>query len=317
MPAYALRRVLLAVPTLLGVGLAAFVLAHLAPGDPARQQFERLNPGVPPSSEDIAELRRDLALDRPLPVQFGVWLGRAASGDLGTSYGSGRPVSDELSGRLPATLELTAAAALVALLIALPAGVFAAVRHNRPADHVLRVVSLAGASLPGFWLALLLVATFSVRLSWFPASGRTGWGSLVLPTVALAFGPAAVLARITRSTLLEALGRDHLRTARAKGLSGAVVLTRHALRNALLPVVTAFGTVLGHLLAGAVVVETIFVWPGVGRLSLDAILERDYPLIQGFVLYAGAAFVAVNLLVDLSYGFIDPRVRLGARERAR
>lgn len=317
MPAYILRRILVAIPTLVGMAFSAFLLAHLAPGDPARRHFERLNPGVRPSSQEVAEVRRDLALDRPLPVQFGRWAGKAVTGDLGTSYGSGRPVSDELRAHLPATLELTAAAALLALLLALPAGVLAAARHNRLSDHVLRIASLAGASMPGFWLALLLVAAFSVRLPWLPASGRSGWTSLVLPTLALAAAPTAVLARITRSTMLDALGLGHVLTARAMGISSTGLLVRHALRNASLPVVTAFGTTLGHLLGGAVIIESIFVWPGIGRLALDAIMARDYPLIQGFALYSGAAFVAVNLLVDLSYGLLDPRVRLGARDRAR
>lgn len=312
MGAYALRRVLLVVPTLFGVSLAAFLLSHLAPGDPARQLLERQSQGVRPTGAEIAAVRHELGLDRPLAGQYLTWARGAVTGDLGISYGSLRPVRQELLASLPATLELTLAAAVLVLSIGVPVGALAAARHKRPSDHALRVVSLAGASMPSFWLALLLILLFSVHLSLLPAGGRGGLSSVVLPAVALALGPAAVLTRFTRASVLETLGDDHVRTARAKGLRQIAVVAHHALRNSLIPIVTAFGNTLGHLVAGAVVVETIFVWPGIGRLAIDAILERDYPLIQGVVLYAGAAFVVINLLVDLSYAVIDPRVRVGA-----
>lgn len=310
MTAYVLRRVLLVVPTLLGVSLLAFALANLTPGDPAEALLRRTT-DQPPTPEAVAETRRDLGLDRPLAVQYVSWLGNAMTGDLGISYDTRRPVTAEILDRVPRTLELAGPAALAALVVAVVLGVVSAVNRNRWPDHVLRVVSVAGASMPSFWLALLLIMLFSLKLSLLPVAGReAGARSLVLPVLTLALAPTAVLARFTRSAMLETLGDDYVRTARAKGVAGWRVVGRHALRNACIPLVTAFGTSLGHLVSGAVIVETIFLWPGVGRLAVDAILQRDYPMIQGFTLYAGVAFVAVNLVVDLSYGAFDPRVRL-------
>ena len=310
MTAYLLRRILLVVPTLLGVSLLAFALANLTPGDPAEELLRRTT-DHPPTPEAVAETRHELGLDRPLAVQYVSWVGDAATGDLGISYGSRRPVKDEILHRVPRTLELAVPAALVALMLALVLGVVSAVNRNRWPDHVVRVVSVAGASMPSFWLALLLIVLFSLRLSLLPVAGReAGIRSLVLPVLTLALAPTAVLARFTRSAMLETLGDDYVRTARAKGLAGWRVVGRHALRNACIPVATAFGTSLGHLVSGAVIVETIFLWPGIGKLAVDAILQRDYPMIQGFTLYAGVAFVAINLVVDLSYGAFDPRIRL-------
>lgn len=310
MRAYVVRRLLVAVPTLAGMSFASFALAHLAPGDPARDYGEIVL-GQPPTTAQLAEFRHELRLDRPFAVQYLSWLGGALRGDLGTSFTSRQPVSEELARRVPATFALTAAAALVVVLAGVPAGLVAALRHRKPVDHVLRAVSLAGASLPSFWLGLLLIVAFSVHFDVFPASGRGGLDNLVLPTIALAVGPAAFLSRFTRSAVLEVLGQDHLLTARAKGLRPMLVFGRHALRTALVPVLTVFGLLLGHLLAGAVVVEKVFVWPGVGTLMLDAVERRNYPVIQGVVLFAGTSFVVVNLLVDLCYGLIDPRARLG------
>lgn len=314
MRAYALRRLAQMAPTLVGISLLAFALAALAPGDAA---FEFLSRSLDrhPTPQEVAEVRRELGLDRPLAVQYVTWLGRAARGDLGVSYSTRRPVADEIRRRIPYTMELALPAALLALAIAVPAGTLSAVRRNRPTDHVVRVLSLAGASMPSFWLALLLIILFAVKLSLVPAAGRQGPASGLLPSFALALTPAAVLARFTRSMMLETLGEEYVRTARAKGLGELAVVGRHALRNGLIPVVTAFGTSLGHLLAGAVVIESIFVWPGIGKLGLDAILERDYPMIQAFVLYAGLGFLLINLLVDLSYALVDPRVRLGSLHR--
>jgi len=310
MRAYLLRRVLLAVPTLLGVSLLAFALANLAPGDPAEELLRR-STGYQPTPEEIASAREDLGLDRPIAVQYASWLADAARGDLGTSYGTRRPVTDEIVERIPRTLELAVPAALAALVLALALGMVSAVHRNRWPDQVVRVISVAGASMPSFWLALLLIVLFSLKLSVLPVAGReAGVRSLVLPVVALTLPPMAVLARFTRSAMLETLGEEYVRTARAKGLAGWRVVARHAFRNACIPIVTAFGTSLGHLVSGAVIIETIFLWPGVGKLAVDAILQRDYPMIQGFTLYAGLAFVLLNLLVDLSYGALDPRIRL-------
>jgi len=308
--AYVLRRLLLVIPTLFAITLAAFALAHLAPGDPAREYLHRLAPDRPPTADQVARVRHRLMLDRPLVVQYAAWIGHAARGDLGDSYSTRRPVADDLAQRIPATLVLVLPACLLALAIAVPAGALAAVHHDRAADHALRVASLAGACMPDFWLALVLIVVFGVKLSLVPVAGRSGLSSMILPVVTLAVAPAAVLARFTRAAMLRSLGEDYVRSARAKGLPERVVVYRHALRNALIPVVTVFGVVIGGLVAGDVVVETVFAWPGVGRLALDAIMTRDYPMIAGFVLYAGATFAAVNLVIDLSYAVIDPRVRL-------
>jgi len=309
---YALRRVVLMVPTLLGLSFIAFGLANLAPGDPAQQYLTRVL-NQPASQEEIERVREELGLDRPLAVQYVDWLGDALRGDLGVSYATRRPVTTEIAHRVPYTLQLAIPAALLALVIAIPAGVVSALYRGRLPDHVMRVASLAGASLPSFWLALLLILFFAVHLSLVPVAGREGLDSYLLPTLTLALGPAAVLARFTRSTMLEALGDDYVRTARAKGLTARLVVARHALRNALIPVATDFGTRLSHLVAGAVIVETIFVWPGLGKLTLDAVTERDFPMIQGVVLFGGLTVALINLVVDLSYTLIDARVRVGTK----
>lgn len=307
MTAYALRRVLLVFPTLLGISLLSFALVNLTPGDPA-EEFLRRTLDQQPTPSQIREARTELGLDRPLPVQFVSWVGKALQGDLGVSYSTRRSVAAELLNRMRFTLQLTVPAALLALVVATSSGVLSAVHHNRLLDQVLRVGSLAGASMPSFWLALLLILLFSIRLSMLPVAGRGGLGSFVLPVVTLAVGPAAVLARFTRSTMLEALSADHVTTAKAKGVTRWSTVLRHGLRNSLIPLVTAFGMSLGFLLSGAAVIETIFVWPGIGKLAVDAILQRDVPIIQGFVLYTGAMFAVINLVVDLSYGLLDPRV---------
>ncbi|HEX2274149.1 MAG TPA: nickel ABC transporter permease [Acidimicrobiales bacterium] len=307
--AYVVRRLLLVIPTLLGVSFLAFALANLAPGDPAEQYLRRVLDRVP-TPEEITEARHDLGLDRPLVVQFARWTLDAAQGELGTSYASRRPVADEVVERARYSLELAVPAGLLALLVALPVGTICALYRSRPTDQLVRVTALAGASMPSFWLGLLLILLFAVHLSLVPVAGRGGPGSFVLPVVTLALEPAALLSRFTRSTMLETLGEDYIRTARAKGLSRRLVVERHALRNALIPVITYFGTRLGHLVTSAVIVETIFVWPGIGKLTVDAIATRDFPMLQGVVVFAGLTFAIVNLLVDLSYAAIDPRIRL-------
>ena len=307
---YVLRRCLLIVPTLLGVSFLGFALVNLAPGDPAEQFIRRVT-DRPPTAAEIREVRKDLGLDRPITAQFVGWMGDAARGDLGISYSTRQPVSTELRRRIPKTMELAVPAALLALALALPVGSWSAVRRGRPADQIVRVGAMAGASMPNFWLALLLILFFSVHLSLLPVAGRGGLNTFVLPILTLALEPAAVLARFTRSTMLEALGEDYIRTARAKGVSHRMVVTRHALRNAMIPVITYFGSRLGHLITGAVVVESIFVWPGIGRLTVDAVAQRDYPMVQGVVVFAGAAFTVINLLVDISYRLVDPRIGLG------
>lgn len=309
MNGYLLRRLALLIPTLLGISLLAFAVANLAPGD-AAEEFLRRTLDHAPTPAEVAAARVELGLDRPLAVQYAAWTADAFRGDLGVSYSTRAPVLDELTRRIPYTLELAVPAALLALLLAVPLATISALYRNRWPDQIVRVVSLAGASMPGFWLALLLIVVFAVRLSAVPVAGRHGLTSIILPVVALTLAPAAVLSRFLRSALLEILGEDYVRTGRAKGVRGRRVLTHHAMRNAAIPLLTVFALSFGHLLAGAVVVETIFVWPGVGSLIVDAITERDYPMIQAFVLYTGVAFVLLNLTVDLAYTAIDPRVRL-------
>lgn len=304
---YVLRRVVLVIPTLVGISFLAFAFANLAPGDPAEQLLRRTS-DRPPTSAEVAEKRGELGLDRSLVAQYVTWAGRAVQGDLGTSYATRRPVVSELRHRIPFTLQLTVLAALLALVIAVPLGIVSALYRNRFVDQLARLVSLAGASVPSFWLGLSLIVLFAVRLSLVPVAGRGGLQSYILPVITLAVSPAATLSRFTRSTMLEVLDDDYMRTARAKGLSAWRAVVGHGLRNAMVPMLTAFSISVGHLLAGTVIVETIFVWPGVGKMALDAIQQRDYPMIQGFILYAGATFAAINLLVDLAYGVIDPRI---------
>lgn len=311
MTVYILRRLLLVIPTLLGISLLVFVLARLAPGDPALELLRRTI-DRPPTAAEYAAAREELGLDGPVPLQYLAWAGRALRGDLGISYSTRRPVTAELSRRIPPTLQIALPAAVLALAVATVLGTISAVQRNRWMDQVVRAGSLAGASMPSFWLAYLLILLFSVRLSLLPVAGRDQATSIILPVMTLMASPTATLTRFIRSSMLQTLGEDYVRTARAKGLRGRRVLGAHVLRNSLIPVITAFGTSLGHLLAGAVVIESIFAWPGLGKLALDAILQRDYPIIQAFVLYSGLTFVAINLIVDLSYAIIDPRIRLGA-----
>lgn len=307
MRAYALRRLLLVVPTLIGVSLLTFLLVQLAPGDPA----ERYASGIlarPATLAEIEQAREELGLNDPLPVRYVTWVGDLLQGDLGRSFSSRELVSTEVKRRVPFTIQLAIPAALLALVIAIPAGIICAVKRNRFVDQVVRIASLAGASIPSFWLALILIIIFAVRLHLVPVAGRGDWRNFLLPVFALALPPAATLTRFIRSSVLEALSSDYVTTARAKGVRELLVVGRHALRNSLVTVVTAFGNSLGHMLAGAAVIETIFVWPGVGKLLVDSIGQRDYPMIQAFILYIGVVFVIVNLIVDLCYAWIDPRI---------
>ena len=309
---YLLRRLATLVPVLLVVSVVVFSLIHLTPGDPVAIMLrEASDPAT------AAALRTALGLDRPLPIQYLTWLGRAARGELGRSIRTNQPVTQAILERLPVTLTLAAAATLLALVVALPAGIVSAVRRNSLADVAGTVAALSGVSLPNFWLAILLIFVFSVTLGWLPPLGwvspvRDPWGglrSLVLPAVTLGTAMTAVVMRMTRSSLLEVLQLDFVRTARAKGLREGRVLLRHALRNALIPVVTVVGLQAGALLGGAIITETIFALPGVGRLLVDAIFQRDFPLVQGVVLFLALNFLLVNLVVDLAYAVLDPRIR--------
>jgi len=298
------RRLLLLVPTVLGAVTLVFFLVHLIPGDPVELML-----GETASRADLTQLRADLGLDRPLGEQYAHFLAGCARGDLGRSFFYRRPVLAVIGGALPATMLLAAAALAVALLIALPAGVVAAVRRDRPVDRLAMLGSLIGVSMPNFWLGPMLIILFSFRLGWLPVSGKEGVASLVLPAVTLGTALAAILARMTRASMLDVLGEDYLRTARAKGVRERAVVLRHGLRNALLPVVTIVGLQFGALLSGAVVTENVFAWPGIGTLLVQAITARDYPLVQGCVLVIALCYVAVNFLTDSLYAVIDPRVR--------
>jgi ABC-type dipeptide/oligopeptide/nickel transport system permease component len=287
-----------------GVSLVAFALVHLS-GDPVRLM---VSTDAPP--EQVETVRHALGFDRPLPEQFARWFARAVQGDLGISLRSNRPVGRLIAERFPATLELTVAALVIAVGIAVPAGIVSAVRRGTAIDRLAMIGSVAGQALPIFWLALLLIAFFGVRLRWFPVYGHGTWAHLVLPAVSLSTIVLGRLARLVRSSMLEVLGQDYVRTARAKGLGETRVLALHALKNASIPIVTVLGLQFAQLLGGAVVTETIFAWPGIGRLVVEAIFNRDFPIVQGVVLVVSLAFVIVNLLVDVVYVLIDPRIRV-------
>jgi ABC-type dipeptide/oligopeptide/nickel transport system permease component len=301
---YALRRVALAVPVLAGVATLVFSLLHLVPGDPAQAML-----GESASGSDVADLRARLGLNASLSKQYGRYIAGLVHGDLGTSFRYGTPVAREIGQRLSNTVRLAVAAMVVATLAALPLGMLGALFRGRVIDQVAMTVSLAGISMPNFWLGPLLAIVFAVKLGWLPVSGSGSPGSLVLPAVTLGAALAAILARMTRATLLEELGELYVVAARARGLSDARVIIGHALRNSLIPVVTIMGLQLGSVLTGTIITETIFAWPGVGRLLVQAIGFRDYPLVQGCVLLIAATYVVVNLVVDLLYGWLDPRIR--------
>lgn len=304
---WAARRVLATLPVLLGVTIVTFILTYLLPGDPARAMA-----GERYREEDLQRIRKELGLDRPLPAQYATYMARILRGDFGTSYATGRPVAEEIAERFPRTVLLAFAALTFAVVVGIPLGVFAARHAGGFLDRASTVISLLGVSLPVFWSAMLFLSLFAIRLRWFPPSGYIdiSWAALVLPAVTLGTRSAAVLTRMTRASLLDVLGQDYLRTARAKGVGEGGLLFRHGLRNALIPVVTWIGIDLGSYLSGSVLTESIFAWPGVGQYALQAILRRDFPAIQATVLFLSVVFVAMNLLVDLAYGFLDPRIRL-------
>jgi peptide/nickel transport system permease protein len=301
---YAARRLAGAVPVLLAVALLVFLMLHLVPGDPAR-----VVGGMDATDEQVREIRRELRLDDSLIVQFARFLSGAARGDLGKSYVTGEPVAVEVARRLGATIELAVASLVLTVLVGMAIGIVSARRPGSVMDTAGMASALVAVSIPTFWLGLLLQIVFSLWLGWLPSAGRTGPLSLVLPAVTLSAFSVAIVARMTRSSLLEVLGQDFVRTAEAKGLSPASVLLRHALWNALVPIVTILGLRFGYLLGGAVVTETVFAWPGLGRFIVASIKARDFPSIQGGILVMAACFVLVNLLVDLLYGWLDPRMR--------
>jgi peptide/nickel transport system permease protein len=304
---YLARRLLAVIPVLFGVTLAVFSMLFLVPGDPVKMMLAEFVT----TPAQIEQMRAQLHLDEPILKQYGRFVGNAVRGDLGTSIRSRRAVSTEIGENVGSTAQLALASMAVAIAIGVPLGLMAALLRNSWFDAGSMIVALLGVSMPSFWLGLLLIFTFSLHLGWFPATGGGDLWHLVLPSVTLGMIASAIIARLTRSSMLEVLGQDYVRTARAKGLAWWGVVVRHALKNALIPVITIFGLQFGNLLAGAVIVETVFSRPGLGRLIVGGILAKDFPLVQGTVLFVATAYVMINVLVDLTYAFVDPRIRFG------
>lgn len=312
MGAYLLRRTLQALGVLLGVSVLVFAIIHLVPGDPVRLAL-----GTRFDQETYDALRSRAGLDQPLLQQYVTWLGGVVQGDFGVSFRSGQTVLSMVTERLPATLSLAGAAVVVALLIALPLGVLSAIRQGSRTDTIATAISQFGISVPDFWMGILLILLFSLTLGWLPASGYVGitedplgWATrLILPGVTVGVVSGAVLTRFVRSSVLESLGEDFVRTAQSKGLSERRIIREHVLPNALVPVITVTGLQLAYLLSGVVVVEAVFAWPGLGQLALDAVQDRDYPVLQGAVMLFAGFFLLVNLLVDLLYAVVDPRIQ--------
>lgn len=301
---YISRRILFLLPVLLGVSFIVFSLLYITPGDPARMVL-----GDQATEEAVQEFRNKEGLDDPFLVQYGRYVYKAIQGDIGRSYMTRRPVSDEILSAFPATIKLAALSMLIAILLGIPFGIISAIRQYSLFDSVTMIFAMVGLSMPVFWLGILLILFFSVQLRWLPSSGFDSLAAMILPSITLAAQSVAIVTRMTRSSMLEVVRQDYIRTARAKGQKESVVIWRHALGNALIPVVTVVGLQFGHLLGGAVLTESIFSIPGVGRLMVEAIKMRDYPLVQGGVLYIAIAFSLVNLLVDLVYAWVDPRIK--------
>lgn len=301
---YALRRVLISIPSIFGVILIVFLMVRLAPGDPAL-----LLAGEFADEATIELIRERFGLNRPTHEQFGIFIVNLAQGDLGRSTRTNREVTADLRQFFPNTLELALGAIVIAFAIGIPAGIIAALRQNTWADLLVMFGALIGVSMPVFWFGLLAILYFSVQLGWFPVAGKGTLGHLVLPAFSLGIGSMAIIARMTRSAMLEVLSQDYIRTARAKGVVWNRVVLKHAFRNAMVPVVTVGGLQFGTLMAGAVLTETVFTWPGIGRLLVDSILARDYPVVQGAVLLIATSFIVINIVVDTLYGLIDPRIR--------
>jgi ABC-type dipeptide/oligopeptide/nickel transport system permease component len=304
MAAFLVRRLLLTLPVIWIVVTLVFALIHLVPGDPIAQM---LGDGAPP--QEVQRLRKELGLDRPILEQYTTYIFGLVKGDLGVSFRNQQPVARSIAQRFPATIQLTIAAILVSLLVSIPMGVAGAVNRGRLTDKAIGVFSLFGVSLPNFALGPLLILLFSIALGLLPVSGRGTLAHLILPSVTMGMGLAAITTRMVRSSMLEEIQQDYVRTARAKGLPERTVLFRHALRNGLLPVVTILGLQAGVLLSGAIITETIFAWPGLGRLTVQAINARDYPLLQGCILTISLSYILINLLTDLVYSVVDPRIR--------
>jgi peptide/nickel transport system permease protein len=303
---YILRRLLLTIPVLIGVSIAVFSMMHLIPGDPALALL-RGQPEV--TDADIQRVRDQMGLNDPLPVQYIKWASRAVQGDFGNSVQTRRPVLFDIKVQAPSTIKLALTAMVLAVVMGSVLGTVSALRKNTWVDSLAMVTALFGVSMPTFWFGLILMYIFALRLGWLPAVGNTGFKSLILPAVALGMDFSAVTARLVRANLIEVMVSDYVKTARAKGLSERIVVMRHALRNAIIPSITIIGVQFGTLLAGAVVIETVFARQGIGRLLLSSIIGKDFPTVQAIVMLAAIVYLVINLLVDLSYAFLDPRIR--------
>ncbi len=301
---YVIKRIIALIPVILGVTLVVFLIMQLAPGDPARMIL-----GEMATPEEVAQLRTEMGLDQPVLVRYINYMLDFCRGDLGDSYFKHRPVLDEILDRFPYTVRLAAVAAVLTVVMSIPIGILAAVKQNTIFDNASLVVTLFGISMPVFWLGLLLIILFSLKLGWFPTGGAEGWRSYVLPAFCLAFSNMSTVARTTRSSMLETIRQDYVRTAAAKGVPHRTVIARHAFRNALIPTITVIGIQMSQLLGGSVVVETVFAWPGVGRLMIDSINSRDTPMVLGCIILLTIVFSVLNLLIDLCYGFVDPRIK--------
>lgn len=301
---FIVKRLIAMVPVLIGVTLLVFIIMSFAPGDPARMIL-----GEGASSEDVAALRLEMGLDDPVIVQYVRYLGSLMHGDLGTSYKTKTSVAMEIFSRFPNTVELAVVSVAITVILAIPLGIIAAVKQNSLFDTISMIIALIGISMPVFWLGLLLILFFSLQLGWLPASGADGLRSLILPALTLGLIHMALIARVMRSSMLEVIRQDYIRTARAKGLANRVVIVRHALNNAMLPTMTMIGILIGQLLGGSVVTETVFAWPGVGRYMVQSIGFRDMPAVLGCIIVFAVVFSLVNLIIDILYGFIDPRIK--------
>ncbi|MCF4114111.1 MULTISPECIES: ABC transporter permease [Dethiosulfovibrio] len=303
---YIMRRILYTIPVVWGVVTAVFILINVVPGDPAMIMM-----GQRGDPETLAKIRHDLGLDLPLHKQYINFISQLIKGDLGTSYRTNEKVADAIKDRLGATARLAMWALLLGTVIGVGAGILSAVKQYSVFDYSAMIIAIAGVSAPVFWVGLLLLLVFAYGLGWLPGAGYGdgSWRYLILPVITLGVRPGALTARLTRSCMLEVLNQDYIRTAKAKGLAGNVVVMKHALKNAMIPVVTIVGTQIASLLSGAVLTETIFAWPGIGRLSVEALIARDFPMIRGTVIFMALIFLVANLIVDISYGFFDPRIR--------
>lgn len=305
MVAYVIRRIILIIPIVLGVTLVSFIILHSIPGDPAE-----VIAGMDGSKEILEKIRADLGLDKPLPIQYLVFIKNILiHGDFGYSYRTQRPVSQEIKGRFINSIKLGVTAIVIAILIGLICGTLSAIKENSKLDRFFTISSLISLSTPTFWSGLLLIIFFSVYLKWLPAGGMSGLKSYILPAIALGLPASAVIIRMVRTSLLEVLHENYIRTAKAKGLSPLRIILRHALKNALIPTVTIIGLQFGWLLGGTVVVETVFSWPGMGQLIITGILGRDYPMVQGAIIVLAFAFICINLFVDILYTYLDPRIQ--------